>query len=217
MPNHCNNALLVEGPKVELNRFFNSCIREELGESSKRIPSEFYIDFNRLVPLAEDATNSDRSDLWGTKWNSYSCNQLFLPRSLGDNRVLFTFDTAWSPPLRTFFNGSRLYPNLVFTMLSFEQSNGFASIYQIKNNEFIYKNVDSPEMVELCNNVMGPVDPNEGIGLGNDRIKEKVMPQLNKMPIEIKNIILLMLFVNKSGTDNYEATIPPTPLNLIGE
>jgi hypothetical protein len=102
-------------------------------------------------------------------------------------------------------------------MLSFEPSNSFASIYQIKNNEFIYKNVDSPEMVELCNNVMGPVDPNEGIGLGNDRIKEKVMPQLNKMPIEIKNIILLMLFVNKSGTDNYEATIPPTPLNLIGE
>ncbi len=208
MPNHCNNALLVEGPKVELNRFFNSCIREELGDGSKRIPSEFYIDFNRLVPLAEDATNSDRSDLWDTKWNSYNCNQLFLPR-LHDNRVLFTFDTAWSPPLRAFFNGSRLYPNLVFTMLSFEPSNAFASIYQIKNNEFIYKNVDSPEMVDLCNNVMGLVDPNESIGSTNDRIKEKVMPQLNKMPIEIKNIILLMLFVNKGGTDNYESTIPP--------
>ena len=196
MPNHCNNALLVEGPKVELNRFFNSCIREELGDGSKRIPSEFYIDFNRLVPLAEDATNSDRTDLWGTKWNSYNCNQLFLPR-LHDNRVFFTFDTAWGPPLRAFFNGSRLYPNLVFTMLSFEPSNGFSSIYQIKNNEFIYKNVDSLEMVELCLNVMEPFDPDENLGQRNDRLKNKVMPQLNKMPIEIKNIILLCYLLTR--------------------
>jgi hypothetical protein len=146
MPNHCNNALLIAGPKVELNRFFNSCIRE--GQQFERTSSEFYLDFNQLVPLAEDATNSDRADNWGTKWNSYDCNQLFLPR-LHDNRVLFTFDTAWGPPLRAFFKGSRLYPNLVFTLMSFEPSNAFASIYQIKNNEFIYKNDQSPEMVDL--------------------------------------------------------------------
>ena len=72
-------------------------------------------------------------------------------------------------------------------------------------------------MVELCLNVMEPFDPDENLGQRNDRLKNKVMPQLNKMPIEIENIILLMLFVNKSGTDNYEAIIPPTPLNLIGE
>lgn len=209
MPNHCNNALLIAGPKVELNRFFNSCIREGSGQSSERMPPEFYVDFNRLVPLGEDATNSDRADLWGTKWNSYDCNQLFLPRN-HDNRVLFTFNTAWGPPLGAFFKGSRLYPNLFFTLMYFEPSNGFAGIYQIKNNKFMYENEQSPEMVELMNNVMGTdYAPDESLESGNERLKDKIMPQLENMPIVIKNVILLMLFVNKGGTDHYESTIPP--------
>jgi hypothetical protein len=43
------------------------------------------------------------------------------------------------------------------------------------------------------------------------------MPQLENMPIEIKNIILLMLFVNKGGTDNYESTIPPLTSIMLME
>ena len=62
-------------------------------------------------------------------------------------------------------------------------------------------------MVELMNNVMRTeYAPDES---GNDSLKKKIMPQLENMPIVIKNVILLMLFVNKGGTDHYESTIPP--------
>ena len=209
MPNHCQNALLVEGPKVELNRFFNSCIREGFGESSQRMFPEFYIDFNRLVPLAEDATNDDRSDNWGTKWNSYDCNQLFLPTHI-QNKVLFTFNTAWAPPLAAFLKGSKLYPNLFFSLMYFETGFDLAGIYKIKNNKIIYKNDGTPEMQQLCNDVMRPeYDPYAEQESANDRLREKIMPGLLKMPVDIKNIILLMLFVDKGGTDYYASPIPP--------
>jgi len=223
MPNHCQNALLVEGPKVELNRFFNSCIREESSGSSERKLPEFYIDFNRLVPLAEDATNHDRSFHWSTKWNSYDCNQLFLPPHI-QNKVLFTFNTAWAPPLGVFLKGSRLYPNLSFSLMYFETGNGLAGIYKFKNNNIIYENDDSPEMQQLCNDVMRPEYDPYMINLlsgadetNHDRLRDKIMPGLLKMPGDIKNTILLMLFVDNGGTDNYASTIPPLISTMMNE
>jgi hypothetical protein len=66
---------------------------------------------------------------------------------------------------------------------------------------------------------MGEIDydPDESVESRNNSLKKKIMPQLENMPIEIKNIILLMLFVNKGGTDNYQSTIPPLTSIMLME
>ncbi len=57
---------------------------------------------------------------WGTKWNACEPN---LVRK--GNRLLYCFDTAWSPPIPVVSKLASMFPELSFTLRYFEGGMGF--------------------------------------------------------------------------------------------
>lgn len=63
-----------------------------------------------------------RPKFWGTKWNAYGVDL----RDAAPGRFVFKFETAWSFPEPIFRKLARLYPELVFEVVSFDEGGGFA-------------------------------------------------------------------------------------------
>jgi len=60
---------------------------------------------------------------WGTKWNSYSFKWILQE----DERLVFTFETAWSTPEPVIRELVARYPRLEFSTLSFDEMWNWAS------------------------------------------------------------------------------------------
>ena len=76
---------------------------------------------------------------WGTKWGAHYTQQ---PIDKG-NKLVYTFDTAWSPPLPVVLKMSVMFPNLLFKIKYYEQGSGFKGIFECKAGKVIrdiYKN-----------------------------------------------------------------------------
>jgi len=54
---------------------------------------------------------------WGTKWNSYEFRWVLQE----PNKLVFTFQTAWSSPHPVFEKLIELYPQLEFSTMSFDE------------------------------------------------------------------------------------------------
>jgi hypothetical protein len=70
---------------------------------------------------------------WGTKWGI--CHSQLLEK--GKSFLLYTFDTAWSPPLPVIFTMSEKFPTLRFTLNYYEQGNGFKGRFILEDKEVI--------------------------------------------------------------------------------
>lgn len=64
---------------------------------------------------------------WGTKWNAYS--QQWLEKDPGAGKIVFRFDTAWSPPEPIFKKLAADNPELGFNVTSFDEGWNFAYRY----------------------------------------------------------------------------------------
>jgi hypothetical protein len=87
MPNHCYNQLVLQsGGDIlgVLNPYLTF-----------RGDDDYAFDFHKLIPEPEGETpdwHGWRVANWGTKWNGYDGR-------FNDNQTMFSFDTAWAPPL----------------------------------------------------------------------------------------------------------------------
>lgn len=61
---------------------------------------------------------------WGTKWNAYSIEY----RELTDERVVFKFETAWSFPEPIFFRLHQMFPDVVFSVETYDEGGNFACV-----------------------------------------------------------------------------------------
>jgi len=90
MPNHCRNHLMIESEKDILNVLnpYLKCMGD----------NEYEFDFQKIIPMDEKLLEGGnewynwRVENWGTKWNGYD-------GSFTDDFTIFSFDTAWAPPL----------------------------------------------------------------------------------------------------------------------
>lgn len=92
MPNHCNNQLTLESGEDLL-----SVLNPYLIEATSNGYTEYTFDFQSIIPMDEKLNEGDgwynwRVENWGTKWEGYDGR-------FNDDQSVFTFDTAWSPPL----------------------------------------------------------------------------------------------------------------------
>ena len=79
---------------------------------------------------------------WGTKWdvacpnnNEYSNTYMHSPVPNGDNLVLvYSFDTAWSPPVPAMIKLSEQYPDLLLT-LDWQEEQGFGGQIEFLRGE----------------------------------------------------------------------------------
>ena len=105
---------------------------------------------------------------WGTKWDvAVSHDEEYPETELVEewsDRLIYRFNTAWSPPFPAIEELSRQYPNCLFT-LSFEEETGWGGEIEFKNGEPTeiesYENkcrdCDAINTMEYCENDCGEI------------------------------------------------------------
>ena len=105
---------------------------------------------------------------WGSKWDvAVSHNEEYPETELVEewsDRLIYRFNTAWSPPLPAIETLSTQYPNCLFT-LSYEEETGWGGEINFKNGEQEivedYENkcrdCDSLNTMEYCENDCGEI------------------------------------------------------------
>jgi hypothetical protein len=141
MPNHCSNALTVQGPR---SRVFDFC-RDHYRKPQSWNPEKGFedektvLDFSYCAPYPNGRVNDDswydwRVNNWGTKWNAYDISYLTFPEVINavheDTEkdfasIEYDFVTAWSPPAQWLDYASEKYPDLTFALAWFEPACDF--------------------------------------------------------------------------------------------
>lgn len=107
---------------------------------------------------------------WGTKWDvAVSDNEQYPETELineedWSDRLIYSFNTAWSPPLPAIATLSEQYPNLEFT-LSYEEETGWGGEIEfingqdtvLENYENKCRDCDSINTLEYCENDCGEI------------------------------------------------------------
>jgi hypothetical protein len=121
MPNWCHNSLVITHPDVDKVNALEKFIKDQ-PDAGNDNPELF--NFLRPRPEAENENwYSWNNSNWGTKWDACDLNDF----KREDNKLSFTFNTAWSPP-------KELYSYLCnedweLLALYYERGNGFCGIY----------------------------------------------------------------------------------------
>jgi hypothetical protein len=131
MPNWCSNKLTVTGDAADVNQFIADN-KEPNGKSD--------LTFEYVVPVPDpiknDPSKSGRSHVdwannnWGTKWDVDAT----VERD-GDTCAVYTFDSAWSPPVEWVHAASAKYPSITFRLWYAEGGVDFGGVLELKNEE----------------------------------------------------------------------------------
>lgn len=143
MPNWCYNQMEAHGSEQELKEFCKKvksknrlldfkkiipydrkqriqCKKEWLKRKKENNLSSFYIDDFESYWFNQYGYNWC-INTWGTKWGASS-----VSLQENDGWILFSFDTAWSPPIGIYEKLIELFPNLVFQIYYEEEGCMFA-------------------------------------------------------------------------------------------
>lgn len=152
MPNWCDCELRVYGSKSERDEFSKFvAISNRFGmpsilsfESILPYPKHFlYMDLAReALPngpekwATKDGYNSGGYEWcisnWGTKWDTCS-----VSKTENNQRILYRFDTAWSPPLPVILAFSKKFRALRFELKWFERGCGCKGRYHVQCGEVL--------------------------------------------------------------------------------
>jgi len=137
MPNWCSNALVVKGPKKDLDAFKATLNQKDAsGEMCE-------FSFAQTVPPPANLFRGDlgekerkeceakgiptwydwQSANWGVKWDCCDVKVSVTP-----NAVKIWFDTPWAPPLAWFSNFAAKFPNLTAELAYNEQGMAFYGV-----------------------------------------------------------------------------------------
>lgn len=160
MPNWCNNNLVITGDKTERDKFVQQAqVPTEQLEKKRQaydILGQLYPTPQELVEVGSGFSNDpdvqaerERKQLeniskygekdwydwnianWGTKWGD--C-ETFLDTNEEDMTV-FSFQSAWSPPVEGLTHISTLFPTLTFVLTYDESGMGFFGAMKVRNGE----------------------------------------------------------------------------------
>lgn len=127
MPNWCSNELRVSGPTADVETFLSDAASP--------------LSFNTLLPRPSFG-NLDREAWfqwsvmsWGTKWD-IDPNQTEVELS-DAGAAVFTFMTAWSPPVEFVAHASTRYPTLEFLLSYAEGGADFAGQQGFRAGEMV--------------------------------------------------------------------------------
>lgn len=130
MPNWCNNELQITGSQEDLEKFL---IAAKLDESQ-------IFSLKKLCPLTQMDIDNNLSNvnIWGTKWDVSLLN---LEGEPSEEKLIFSFETAWSPPTEALKKISNDYPTLTFNILYYESGMDFFGVDKYQNGieEKIYE------------------------------------------------------------------------------
>ena len=137
MPNYCYNSLTVKGDPNSLENFYIKNKSEDSELSlNKSVPVPDNLDDlskEEFLKLFDNPTKEQKQILnesgrlyshhvikWGTKWDV----DVFSFENSGD-KLIYNFDSAWSPPLKWLKITSKKYPELKFKIIAEESGFDF--------------------------------------------------------------------------------------------
>ena len=122
MPNWCLNKLTLTHKEPDM--------------ITKAVEAMCRGDFlNTFVPIAEDSTVVESSSTWGTKWDVGGDPDMVDDNyELNDTEVSFTFESAWTPPIKAYAK----LEELGFEVLAYywEPGNCFCGEYSDGNDDY---------------------------------------------------------------------------------
>lgn len=141
MPNWCTNRLEVYGPAEELSRF---TAESEVDEQ---------IDFNLLVPVPDNVAGQEGEVVWRKKNWGCQCSAIVSNQEIlrGPDQITYTFDTAWTPPIKWVDTVSAMYPKLSFDLAYHELAGFFAGSICFRDGDLysIEEYTDDTEVIEF--------------------------------------------------------------------
>lgn len=144
MPNWCENALTINGPAEDIQKF----------KQDGYLDDEQFLSAKKFLPIPESLRNintvGERLDLvlseevepsnwydwcvknWGTKWDFCDLS-VSKEEWLESDANEISFNTAWSPPIALFDFIAKQYPTLSFKLAYLEENCWFSG-YSIWEN-----------------------------------------------------------------------------------
>ena len=134
MPNWCSNTLRVFGPAEDVRRFKEQATGYLPWHKIKG-QKQTVLNFHSLVPVPPEILTAGYNDAgyhwerenWGCKWGACEA-------SLADeweDTLIYSFDTAWSPPIAFLEKLAPQWPTLKFLLDYEEMSMGFKGITKV--------------------------------------------------------------------------------------
>lgn len=94
---------------------------------------------------------------WGTKWDAYDQGM----EEVGDEEVIYTFDTAWSVPYPVLEKLSEEFPELKFEVKYFDEGHNFWGVVEYVGDELLQdRQSEEEDKDSLCLELKG-YDPKE--------------------------------------------------------
>lgn len=155
IPNWCKNQLTVVGPPLEIFKFSMEAVR--CNNEGKRS----LLSLDNFVPMPKELENTEspaikkdnnliekygadnwfdwRVIFWGTKWDISEVttvpNVMHLNPRHPPEKVVYDFDTAWSPPEPAFIEIAKKFPKLIFKLKYWEPGMAFRGILIVKGEK----------------------------------------------------------------------------------
>lgn len=145
MPNWCYNTVQIEGERGELDKLIEKA--HFIGDDETEEPS--CLSFKNFIPYPNgEWSHSWCSDTWGTKWDA--CDPYL--EDGGGQDIMYSFNTAWSPPTPIVQEMIKEFPKLKFDMYYEEQGCDFQGVLQGEGGEITADLCEEfhPECAECC-------------------------------------------------------------------
>lgn len=156
MSNWCSNVLTITGLSKDLKRFkkeVQGCKAEYfLNEQERKMFSSVkekhksILSLNKLCPIPRNILKKGYNDAgynwqvenWGTKWDLGEDIEF----NESDRKLEYSFDTAWTPPMKAILAGSKKYPMLTFVLDYEEFSSCFGGGFECEAGKIVHDNHD---------------------------------------------------------------------------
>jgi len=112
MPNWCSNRATITGPAPVIEE-----IRQILESEDKEL-----LNWMSPRPKAEEDWYNWNIQNWGTKW---SLSDVYIDDVIEDDEIVFSFSTAWAPPIDAFRSWAERDGRVQFTLEYWEPGCAF--------------------------------------------------------------------------------------------
>ena len=139
MPNWCENELTIQiddSGHPRQRRIRTEALQRFITHAKYQdefIAAEQFMPIPKKV-IKQGGGHEWRIANWGTKWGFCHTNP---PQIVSNKKIIYTFDTAWSPPAPLIAHMSGLYPEFIFTLKYWEAGCAFKGIFKVKNRSVL--------------------------------------------------------------------------------